>query len=174
MTPNGSFNGLTGEIKLTQIGLKKFWSRIDKKGPDDCWLWTGLIDKRPNNRYGRFHLSKREVRAHRVAWVLENGQIPKGLQVLHNCPGGNDRPECCNPRHLWLGTNDENMADMVAKGRQVRGERQHSAKLDEDKVREIRRRHAAGESPNQLANEYGVVPSAVYFVVSRQHWAHVT
>ncbi len=61
------------------------------------------------------------AKAHRFAYELTRGPVPEGLHVLHDCPGG-DNPACCNERHLWLGTNDDNVADKVAKGRQAKGE----------------------------------------------------
>ena len=76
-------------------------------GPDACWLWTGYIDK---DGYGRF----KNTGTTWLAWEYTNGSR-NGLHVLHNCPG-RDNPACCNPKHLWLGTHQDNMADMAAKG----------------------------------------------------------
>jgi hypothetical protein len=78
-------------------------------GPDACWLWLGArwggrID------YGHFCWLDKHITAHRAAWKLFRGEIPAGLEVCHNCPGG-DTPLCCNPKHLWLGTHQENEED---------------------------------------------------------------
>lgn len=93
--------------------MERFWAKV-KKG-SGCWIWTGA---RTTSGYGFFNLPrnglpKRVVKAHRYAWTLAQGAIPDGMFVCHSC----DVPLCCNPEHLWLGTHDENMRDMVRKGR---------------------------------------------------------
>ncbi len=97
---------------------ERFWAKVDRKGPDECWLWQ----RGARNGYGRFAVTRDDIRtAHRVAWELTNGTIPEGLNVCHNCPDG-DNPACCNPSHLWLGTQLDNMRDAKAKGRLMSGE----------------------------------------------------
>lgn len=92
---------------------ERFWLKVDKSG--ECWLWTSYINP---CGYGQFQeTSYRSERSHRVAWRIVNGPIPDGMFVLHRC----DVRRCVNPAHLFLGTNDDNMADKVAKGRQARG-----------------------------------------------------
>ena len=139
-----------------------FWSRVDVGAWDACWNWKGPVDP---DGYGHF----RGTRCHRIAWRLECGEIPRGLQVLHTC----DRPPCCNPRHLWLGTHLDNMMDRSRKGRQPRGERNGKALLTADVVAEIRRRHAGGERSIELAPEFGVSLSTVQRILNRTRWAHV-
>lgn len=88
---------------------------------DDCWLWTGA---RTNAGYGVFQLRLRvQVRAHRYSYETSVGPIPNGMLVCHRC----DNRLCVRPEHLFLGTHDDNMADMVGKGRQARGLRQWKA-----------------------------------------------
>jgi hypothetical protein len=93
-----------------------FWSRVDRSGGDDaCWPVIGV-----GNDYGRVLVGGRDgVRwmAHRWSWTLANGPIPDGMVVMHRC----DNPPCVNPGHLSLGTQLENIADRVSKGRSATG-----------------------------------------------------
>lgn len=92
---------------------ERFWAKV-RRG-DGCWEWTAA---RSAAGYGWFKGAAGPELAHRVAWRLERGEIQAGLFVLHRC----DNPRCVRPDHLFLGTNADNMADMVQKGRQSRGE----------------------------------------------------
>ena len=108
--------------------------------------------------------------AHRWAYEFFIDYIPTGLWVLHRC----DVIRCVYPRHLFLGTTDDNMADMVAKGRQQHGEKHHKAKLTEKDVRAIRARYVAGETnQSKLAREYGVYPQLISQIIHRQIWKHL-
>lgn len=91
--------------------VKRFWSRVRKTR--GCWIWTG--DSSAHFGYGRLHVKGRRVRAHRFAWLLLVGPIPTGKFVLHGC----DNPLCVrpHPKHLHLGTQAENMAEMHARRR---------------------------------------------------------
>lgn len=100
---------------LTESQQQFFWSKIDKTG-DGCWPWKSTIDR---DGYGQQGFKKKNLRAHRLAWELTHGPIPEGMQVLHVC----DVRNCCNVKdHLFLGTDKDNIADMVRKGRQSKGE----------------------------------------------------
>lgn len=95
---------------------QRFWIRVDKKGLDDCWEWTGPCKAgsvKGKSFYGHLHFRGKVIGAHRLAWILTHGPIPKGLEVCHKC----DNPGCCNPNHLWLGTHLENIRDRDSKGR---------------------------------------------------------
>jgi len=81
--------------------------------PNGCLEWTGCT----SHGYGLIGVNGNQVQAHRVAWELANGPIPAGMEVCHKC----DRPPCCDPEHLFIGTHTDNMADMAAKGRAHNG-----------------------------------------------------
>lgn len=96
--------------------VDRFWSKVDKRGPDECWPWTGA---RSVTGYGMLSVPglQAPVQAHRVACGLATGSVQDGRYVCHSC----DNPGCCNPAHLWIGTHRENMHDMHAKGRNRNG-----------------------------------------------------
>jgi hypothetical protein len=145
----------------------RFWSKVRRAGKDECWLWAGT---NLGGRYGQFWLNGKGVLAHRLAWRFAYGD-PGGMYVCHRCDVG----LCVNPRHLFLGTAADNTADMWRKGRArpPRGERQTQRKLSARQVIEIRMRVAAGERQNVVAVVYGVHPTTISRIVSRENWASV-
>lgn len=159
-----SFNDITLET------ISKFWAKVDKSGgPDVCWPWLGELSKKG---YGSF----RGQRSHRIVWFLTNGVIPEGKLICHSCdvrypPGDITYRKCCNPSHLWLGSNNENMQDMVDKRRSPSGERNGGAKLTVGQVLEIRRRYIPGKvRMEDLALEFGVSGCAISWILSRRRW----
>jgi hypothetical protein len=161
-------------ISLTPAEITRFWSKIRKAEPDACWVWTKEVN---NNGYGRFETwrgGRKRFLTHRLAYQLTTGRLLGGAVLLHSC----DNPPCCNPAHLTPGTQAENIADTKAKGRAVappihRGESNWQGKLNDQKVIEIRRRCANGETQAALAREFLVDPAMVSRVVLRKSWAHV-
>jgi hypothetical protein len=101
---------------------QRFWSRVNREGPvvsqehGPCWLWLGF-KLMQRGGYGQFNDWPRVSFAHRVSWELTYGKVPDGLSVLHRC----DNPPCVRPEHLWIGTQADNVADMVRKGRSLTG-----------------------------------------------------
>jgi hypothetical protein len=86
---------------------QRFWSKVNLKGPNECWEWKANLRK----GYGMFRISNKIVSAHRVSWTMLRGDIPEGLLVLHKC----NNEKCVNPNHLYLGTHGDNVTDMVAR-----------------------------------------------------------
>lgn len=122
---------------------------------DGCWLWTGC---KSSGGYGDAPIMLAPSRlAHRLSYSLLVGPIPDGAVVRHTC----DVPPCVNPAHLRVGTQAENIADKVAKGRQAKGERNGNAKLSDAAWSDIVARVGRGEAQARLAREYGVTPQAV-------------
>jgi hypothetical protein len=92
-----------------EVRFQRFYLEL---GPDDCWEWFGKL----TGEYGRFQIGgkgSKHVLAHRFAYERENGPVPEGQLVLHEC----DNPRCVNPRHLWAGSHRDNTQDMMSKGR---------------------------------------------------------
>lgn len=148
---------------------ERFWNKVDTGATGGCWLWTGAKNEKGYGVIGRGGRGSGNEKAHRVSWMIHFGPIPDGLFVCHKC----DNPACVNPDHLFLGTNDDNVQDMVSKNRNARGETSY-AKLTEEQVIDIRQRHKQREvSCQDLANEYGVSRSEVQLIVSGKRWEHV-
>jgi hypothetical protein len=105
----------------------RFWEKVDVRGPTECWPWLAAGGRAGcgrlrigNNRWGRL------VNAPRVAWFISRGEWPpENKHVCHRC----DNPPCCNPAHLWLGTNSDNQRDCVTKGRKPRRYRKNRSTL---------------------------------------------
>jgi hypothetical protein len=149
--------------------VASFWSKVDKKGPDDCWEWNAGKDK---DGYGLFTLTAiGTIKAHRFAFELADGTIDPDLMVCHSC----DNPPCCNRRHLWQGNNQKNQADMAAKGRHgtrpaAPGSRNTKAKLVDVDVLSIRERAARGERASVMAKEYRLSYTNVRHIILRKIW----
>lgn len=160
--------------------LDRFWSKVERS--DGCWLWTASTN---SNGYGQLFVAKepgaRPIAAHRLSWMLHNGAIPERLWVLHRC----DNPRCVRPDHLFLGTSDDNVADMHAKGRASapprtdvlppvrRGERNGSAVLTELEVRAMRELAARGFAMRELARRFKVARGTVKSVLIYKTWSHI-
>jgi hypothetical protein len=157
---------------------ERFWTKVDKSG--ECWNWTG----HKRNGYGGFWDGHRTVVASRVAYELSIGPIPNYMHVLHRC----DNPACCNPAHLFVGTNADNVADKIQKGRARyasgdrsaarlhpnsygRGEDQPRAKLKIVDVLAIRELYKTGTtSERKLAAQFGVSNRQIHRILHEQQW----
>lgn len=148
---------------------ENFWKQV-KTLENGCIVWTQAKD---TNGYGLFRLNGKLWKSHRIAWIFKNGKIPEGLQVLHKC----DNPPCVNLDHLFLGTARENIDDMMSKGRQLRGEKNHKTKLTERDVQIIRLLKVTISEPSytgyKLAKIFKVHFSTIDSIAARRTWKHV-
>ena len=154
--------------QYTPKDISRFYSYV-KIMPSDCHEWQGVCN---SQGYGQFCIDGKMMLWHRVAWEIVNGPILDGLLCLHRC----DNPLCCNPVHLWLGTQGDNMRDCVGKGRANRpkGEDHPMAKLTEEDVAEIREAYAGGGcTQRQLAHRFRVTQGVIGPIVRREAWKHV-
>ncbi len=150
----------------------RFWKKVHigqgKYLEDGCWNWTaGTVGK----VYGYFNSAGSMHYAHRIAWTLTKGPIPKGeghhgTCVLHKC----DNRLCVRPSHLFLGSQADNLRDMAEKGRAAKGSGNGQAKLTEEQVLEIR---ASSEAQRVLAARYGVSQTLVSKIRLRKFWKHL-
>jgi len=144
---------------LTPEERERFWSKVDRRGEDECWKWRGV----PTDKgYGRVNVRGRYLYAHRLAYALTQGD-PGKMEVCHRC----DNPLCCNPRHHWLGTQSDNAADMVTKGRSAAGENHSQAKLTAEAVQAIRE---SSSYQREIARQHGVSFTTVHQIKSGMHW----
>lgn len=142
----------------------RFWKYVRKTS--QCWLWVG----KSRTSYGYGVLGNTgsgtgNKLAHVVSWKIHNGDVPPGLKVLHNCPGG-DNPACVNPNHLWLGTSKDNTLDMMRKGRGL-------AVIPDAEVRYIRSQFDLGRTSSSIAIDLDIPRYTVLNVATRKSYTWV-
>lgn len=144
----------------------RFWSKVRRGDPDECWPWTGPANHKAG--YGDFCVPGRgNIRAHVFAAELGTGRPrPAGQDTRHSC----DNPPCCNPAHLSYGSRLRNVRDAVQRNRVAHGERSGHAKLTEADVVAIRERCAAGEMLLTIAADYRVSASAIAAITDGRYW----
>ncbi len=146
-----------------------FYEHVGRKQASGCILWAGPVN---GKGYGQMGYDYENLMAHRVSYELFVGPIPEGLHVLHRC----DTPGCINPTHLFVGTQSDNVQDMLDKGRggDRHGERSGTAKLSEEQVLAIRTRYAQGDiTQAELASEYSVSRPTITVIITGRNWAHL-
>ena len=148
---------------------ERFWAKVDRRGDSECWNWTAGGNQ---YGYGRIHAlrpKRKLLQAHRVSFELAHGSIPEGLHVCHRC----DNRKCCNPSHMFLGTNIDNHADKVSKGRQARGDRLPQTKLIETDVTAIRCLIRDGVTQKEIASRFSISQSVISEINTNKAWAHL-
>ena|ERR1017187_3248789 len=147
---------------------QRFWIKVDKNGPipqhmpqlGNCWIWKG--SKLPKG-YGQFVITNRStVKAHRFAYEIENGPIPKGRLCCHHC----DRPDCVRSEHLFLGTDKDNIQDCVNKNRRF-------SKLTKKNVLFIRNFPQFRGITIVLSKQFNVSPSLIGLIINNRCWKHL-
>lgn len=158
---------------------QRFWAKVTVSDPTSCWTWAASKNR---DGYGWFRIGAQNKLAHRVSWVLHNGEIPGGLWVLHRC----DNPSCVNPTHLFLGDVQANVDDSIEKGRRSHlvispkcrhagtnhwtrqhperrlvGERNPNSKLNDDQVGQIRTALERGDSQRTIAERFNISQQTV-------------
>ncbi len=134
----------------------------------NCWEWQR---GKTFGGYGITTINGIRARTHRLSYELFVGKIPKGLHVLHSC----DNPACCNPKHLRVGTNYDNVQDRQNKNRQAKGIRHGRHKLSEQDIQEIRKLYATGNYTQQeIADSFGMSRSHICNILKNNYWKHVT
>lgn len=147
--------------------IYSFDERLKENAATGCLEWQAGRDA---YGYGRLFFNGRQERSHRVAWIRAHGAIPAGMHVCHRC----DNPPCCNPDHLFLGSNTDNRRDSVRKGRAPRGELQGNSKLtrgDIERVRDIAR--VGNRSQREIASYFDMSQKHVSRVIRGDAWRHV-
>lgn len=155
-------------VPVTPI-VERFWAKVNKT--PTCWLWTGAPTPFGYGKLSEGRKGGKQYRAHRFSWELHRGPVPPGLWVLHAC----DVRLCVNPEHLFLGTAEDNVADMLAKGRNksVSGERHGRHKLSALQVRQVRWLLVKGFSQQRIAQFFGVVQQTVSRIKTEVGWQQV-
>ena len=145
--------------------LKRFWSKVNRT-KNGCWEWAGSTHK----GYGEIRLNNKTWRAHILSYRLFNTDYKQGLCVRHKC----DNPGCVNPKHLELGTTQQNTQDRVDRGRSAIGSRNGKAKLTAEDVLEIRELYTTGNyTHKQLAEQFNIGRNGIWSILNRRTWRHI-
>lgn len=156
---------MENKLKDVEGFTERFWDKVDLKDDKECWEWKRATQSK---KYGSVGIGNgKTALAHRVAFMLSNGEIPPGLCVLHKC----DNRKCVNPTHLFLGTIQDNNRDMHNKGRHAKGEKNGRSKLTTDDVNRIRCLHnEKGYSCSRLSKLYDVSSSNISGITKEKYW----
>lgn len=172
---NEAMIGLHNEPKddVTDAAIRAFRRYAVAIQDNGCWNYTGPIGPKD---YGFVYTrapnrgKKRMFLAHRVAYFIHYGEIPKGAFICHSC----DNPKCCNPRHLFAGTNNDNVQDFNRKNLRRRGSDAHNAVLNEESVKEIKAALRGGATCAALSRRFKCSKGAISNIKRGLNWRHVS
>lgn len=149
---------------------KRFWEKVNIRNEKECWEWIAHTDF---CRYGSFGFRMKNLSAHRFAWILTFGKIPTGIHVLHTC----DNPSCCNPKHLFLGTHQDNMTDRNNKGRgkggSNKGEKNPRSRFKTKDIFKIRKMLKKGYKQKEVALIFKTSQAVISGIKTKKYWSHI-
>lgn len=152
------------------ISTERLLKNTEVLGVNDCWLYKSV----KNNGYGQFNYKTKhgkwaKLHAHRISYILFNGPIYSGMMVCHKC----DVRNCINPRHLFLGTQEENMNDAKIKGRMPKGEAHYRSILSVGDVKKIKEMLERKIYMHVIAKKFGVSKSTINNIKRKTHWKSI-
>lgn len=156
---------------VPEIAKIRFWNKVDRRKENECWTWQGY---KGYKGYGQIVICQKQILTHRYSYELHNGEIPKGMYVCHKC----DNPSCVNPKHLFLGTQKENMQDASKKKRCVHpeeticfGEKNGNSKLTDEEIKKIKSAYKPYKiTHKQLSKQFNVSEPTIKNILARKSW----
>jgi HNH endonuclease len=163
---NGFYNFTEPDIERFNASYTKteLTPRLQALGlTTGCWEWQ----HHPHNGYGQFKTSiaikpRKYFKAHRASWIINIGEIPRNMLVLHTC----DNRKCVNPEHLWLGTAKDNVNDMFAKGRNC----EITSPLTKHDIIQIRDMHKQGTKVHDIVQKFNKSQNTIEDIIYRRTW----
>ena len=159
------------DLKTRRSIYERILSKIKKDIKTGCWIWQGALSGGDGRKkYGYIRIDGKSLRVHRVVYGLFNNKNIDGLLICHHC----DNSACVNPEHLFIGKTQDNMDDMIKKGRHKHpnGEKNNS-KLTTKQVLKIRQLSLEGWKNPSIARAYNVAVTTIRNIVIRKKWKHI-
>ena len=154
---------ILSECEITDKFRKRFWAKVNRSmGVDECWPWLASTGFR---NYGKFKINDTYVTAHRVAYFLAFGPFDESLNVNHKC----DNPVCCNPYHLYVGTQADNNTDVIKRHRYDMRRCGHPLFTDVGTIQEIRQLHSQKVSMREIAKRYNCSSIPISNIIHRRY-----
>lgn len=150
------------------INREDFFNSLIYKNPKNgCWEWQGM----KKSGYGYFSINRKDLAVHRIMYEKHKGKIPKGINVCHFC----DNPLCCNPDHLWIGSQSDNIKDMISKKRDYKsfGINHHKCKITEEDVYIIRQKYKEGMKMKSIHRLLNIPYRTIQHICTNNTWKHL-